>query len=509
MLQQKKTFMSSAVTIETQKQHAVDVEKSIKAVVKELQHRQKTPKTLIFQNHRIKYHLEQIQQNAQELLELFLNPNRKAELNDMTSESIQKTLGIFDARLSETKEYLRKFANIEHLQNMIEKECQQQQSKRPPLIPLQKLKNLTFSGEEGYGRFLDLHKSYNEFLSVITPEIAKNLGVMDYFSYLDKFYEFQNISLETKNEEYATYLHNLHNYLVDFYSRSQPLSDLSTIFENSDEDFEQRWKQESIPGWELFFTKFHKQHAQAVVKQEEEEEEKEEEIQNNKNNSDQHKKKRRRKRKRNEDLIEHKKNCLNSYSFAQSIAFTESRITRFAEVLQDIIEATKVNLEKKLTKTWEEITAEAEREENEQDVFEDQEKEEKEEEEDTIGSNPLNLPIGWDGKPIPYWLYKLHGLGVEYKCEICGNYSYWGPRAFEKHFQEWRHAHGMRCLRIPNTRHFNNITKISDAVALWENIKQKASNKNWKQELEEFEDAEGNVYDKKMYEDLKRQGIIE
>jgi splicing factor 3A subunit 3 len=27
--------------------------------------------------------------------------------------------------------------------------------------------------------------------------------------------------------------------------------------------------------------------------------------------------------------------------------------------------------------------------------------------------NPLNIPLGWDGKPIPYWLYKLHGLGIE------------------------------------------------------------------------------------------------
>jgi len=25
-------------------------------------------------------------------------------------------------------------------------------------------------------------------------------------------------------------------------------------------------------------------------------------------------------------------------------------------------------------------------------------------------SNPLNIPLGYDGKPIPYWLYKLHGL---------------------------------------------------------------------------------------------------
>ena len=49
--------------------------------------------------------------------------------------------------------------------------------------------------------------------------------------------------------------------------------------------------------------------------------------------------------------------------------------------------------------------------------------------------NPKKVPLDWTGKPIPYWLYKLHGLNVEYKCEICGNFSYWGPRAFERHFQ--------------------------------------------------------------------------
>ena len=35
--------------------------------------------------------------------------------------------------------------------------------------------------------------------------------------------------------------------------------------------------------------------------------------------------------------------------------------------------------------------------------------EDSDEEEDYI-YNPLKLPLGWDGKPIPYWLYKLHGL---------------------------------------------------------------------------------------------------
>ena len=49
--------------------------------------------------------------------------------------------------------------------------------------------------------------------------------------------------------------------------------------------------------------------------------------------------------------------------------------------------------------------------------------------------NPLKLPLGWDGKPIPYWLYKLHGLGVEYPCEICGGFVYMGRKAFDRHFQ--------------------------------------------------------------------------
>jgi len=49
--------------------------------------------------------------------------------------------------------------------------------------------------------------------------------------------------------------------------------------------------------------------------------------------------------------------------------------------------------------------------------------------------NPLKLPLGWDGKPIPYWLYKLHGLGVEHRCEICSDHVYMGRKNFERHFQ--------------------------------------------------------------------------
>ena len=63
----------------------------------------------------------------------------------------------------------------------------------------------------------------------------------------------------------------------------------------------------------------------------------------------------------------------------------------------------------------------AEREESDD---EEVEEEMEEEPEDDIPYNPKNLPLGWDGKPIPYWLYKLHGLNISYNCEICGNYTY-------------------------------------------------------------------------------------
>lgn len=36
----------------------------------------------------------------------------------------------------------------------------------------------------------------------------------------------------------------------------------------------------------------------------------------------------------------------------------------------------------------------------------------------------------------------------------------WLVRNFDRHFQEWRHAHGMRCLGIPNTKHFHDIILI-------------------------------------------------
>jgi splicing factor 3A subunit 3 len=109
----------------------------------------------------------------------------------------------------------------------------------------------------------------------------------------------------------------------------------------------------------------------------------------------------------------------------------EFLVSSLIKELDDVWANTKANVEIKQSRTYEEREEDIEEEEF---MELEEEKEEKQEDEEVKLYNPLKLPIGWDGKPIPYWLYKLHGLGVEYPCEICGNYVYMGRKAFEKHF---------------------------------------------------------------------------
>lgn len=79
------------------------------------------------------------------------------------------------------------------------------------------------------------------------------------------------------------------------------------------------------------------------------------------------------------------------------------------ELMHDVFDATKKIVEKKQTLTYEELQAEFHDEEGANAVQKIEEEEEEEEEDQPI-YNPKNLPLGWDGKPIPYWLYKLHEL---------------------------------------------------------------------------------------------------
>ena len=88
----------------------------------------------------------------------------------------------------------------------------------------------------------------------------------------------------------------------------------------------------------------------------------------------------------------------------------------------------------------------------------------------------------------------------------------------------------MRALGLPNTKHFHEITRIEDAltrmyhfklsyqlrsddfircIQVAEKLKREGKQEIFQQEtMEELEDDEGNVYDRKTYNDLKKQGLI-
>ena len=67
----------------------------------------------------------------------------------------------------------------------------------------------------------------------------------------------------------------------------------------------------------------------------------------------------------------------------------------------------------------------------------------------------------------------------------------------------------MKCLRIPNTVHFKDVTDIEHALKLHKKILQDNFETTFKPDFqEEFEDNSGNLYSRKQYIDLKRQGLI-
>lgn len=67
----------------------------------------------------------------------------------------------------------------------------------------------------------------------------------------------------------------------------------------------------------------------------------------------------------------------------------------------------------------------------------------------------------------------------------------------------------MRCLGVPNTKHFHDVTSIQDVLVLYSKIKETVQTEQFTGAVdEEFEDTEGNILNRRTYEDLARQGLL-
>ncbi|TNN47896.1 Splicing factor 3A subunit 3 [Liparis tanakae] len=449
--------------LEQQRRYHEEKERLMDSKTKEMLYKKSTLREQINSDHRTRAMLDRYMEVSGNLRDSYEDKDgmRKDELAAISGPN---EFAEFYNRLKHIKEFHRKHPNEIAIPMSVEFE----ELMKARDNPSEEAQNMVeFTDEEGYGRYLDLHDCYLKYINL-------------------------------KGAEKLEYLEMLLEYLQDYTDRVKPLLDQNELYGKVLIEFEKKWDNGSFPGWpelaSLGLDRLKSALMALGLKCGGTLEERAQRLFSTKGKS-----------------LE----SLDPSLFAKNpkakgpkkdternkeIAFLEAQVYEYVEILGEQRQLTHENVQRKQARTGEE------REEEEDEQLSESESED---EDNEIIYNPKNLPLGWDGKPIPYWLYKLHGLNINYNCEICGNYTYRGPKAFQRHFAEWRHAHGMRCLGIPNTAHFANVTQIEDAVSLWAKLKSQKALERWQPDTEEeYEDSSGNVVNKKTYEDLKRQGLL-
>lgn len=448
---------------------------------------------------------------SHKLADLYESKERKAEMDAMGRSS---DLREFYRRLKDIRAYYDRLPGEQAVPLSVEFNEFLSSREDPDQQNL-----IEFTDEEGYGRFLDMNECFHLYSNI------KSIPKTNYLSYLSSFDKMYEIPKQVKaTADYRNYIQSLHDYLYEFVTRIKPLLSIDEILDKYELEQKRQYEIGAFPGWpkeqapslshsgaDLDLTGFSSVDELASLGLDRLKsalmakgmkcggtlEQRAARLWSSRGIEV---------KDLPADLLANKNKSSSSSNDAernQQIALMEARVYKLAEILTDQKAATIENVQRKQAQTA------GEREDSDDEISDMEGDGDGDDGDSEVIYNPKNLPLGWDGKPIPYWLYKLHGLNITYSCEICGNATYRGPKAFQRHFAEWRHAHGMRCLQIPNTAHFANVTSIEDAMKLWNKLKEEKQKAKFQPLAEEeYEDSEGRVVNKKTYEDLKRQGLL-
>ena len=460
-------------------------------------------------DHQVSTFLDRIQDQSKHLLEIYKDADATRS-KEIQAISTGEPLEEFYKQLGEIKTFHQKYPNepVENLEKAYKKRMVGEGESA-----ISEIDNL-FTGEEAFGKYLDLTTVHESYLNL--PNIKR----LSYLQYLDAFDAFTPPQCSIKRadkmtDQYFNYVGDLADYLQNFMRRTRPLENLQQLFESIDEDFEKAWDDNGVPGWKLEVP------APAIGPATDgiwcadcEKEFKNDNVFKGHLTGKKHIRAAELRAARQSEGGETNgisKRGTNTLRLKErAIAEREYRVGRLAAAMTQERSDTRVNVERKQGMTERERQMELDALFSETAVTAPQagESDEESDGEEKI-YNPLKLPLAWDGKPIPFWLYKLHGLGVEFKCEICGNYVYMGRRAFDKHFNEARHIYGLKCLGITNTTLFREITGLDDALKLWDRLqREKKKGKADEGSVVQMEDAEGNVMPEKVYYDLQKQGLL-
>lgn len=493
--------------LEEQRALHEELERLQQAIADRYQEEPKTVRQRLRRDHEVAYFLNRVTESAKRLVGICKDKdNYNAEIQQVATGDPYAS---FYDQYKEIKDFHRRYPNkpVENLERDFAPKLPGEPN--PILSEFESM----FTGEEGYGRYFDLTMLHDLYLNLPSTQGARRPS---YLQYLDIFDEFSGIKRSQKmTDSYFQYLGYLAGYLESFMRRTRPLENFDKIFAGFEKDFEEKWTAGTLPGWqrgaseedeiqgrgdriwctacEKEFTNVNvyehhltqKKHLKAVAA-----------------------------RQANGDATTNgEANGLGIDTKRlkeKAIAEREFRVKRLAAAMQTERGDTRHNVERRQGMTEREREQELAMLYAEDEVLEIEKKDEGNNSDDEGKIyNPLKLPIAWDGKPIPYWLYKLHGLGVEFPCEICGNYVYMGRRAFDKHFIEPRHIWGLKALGITSTNLFREITSQQEAKDLWDKFQtDKKKERQDADNVVQMEDAQGNVMPEKVYNDLRKQGLL-
>lgn len=150
----------------------------------------------------------------------------------------------FYKQLTEVKDFHRRYPNepVENLERAYRRKAPGEGESATAEV------DTMFTGEEGFGKFLDLTTLHEDYLNL--PGI-KRVTYLHYLSMFDVFTPPQcPIKRSDKTtDQYFNYVGRLAEYLESFMKRTKPLENLGKLFTSFDQDFEKAWEADELPGW--------------------------------------------------------------------------------------------------------------------------------------------------------------------------------------------------------------------------------------------------------------------
>ncbi|KAJ6053062.1 uncharacterized protein N7446_009074 [Penicillium canescens] len=229
--------------LEDQRYLHEDLERLEQAIADRVAEEPRNVRERLARDHEVAKFLDRIEEQSKRLLEIYKDADGLRE-KEVQSISTGDQFEEFYNQLGEIKDFHKRYPN-EPTENL-ERAYKRHEPGEGEFMGME-IDNM-FTGEEGFGQYLDLTKPHEDYLNL--PG-AKRLT---YTQYLDIFDIFTPPTLSIKRKDkitdrYFGYVGELASYLENFLKKVRPLEDLDKLFAGFNEQFEKQWAAKEIPGW--------------------------------------------------------------------------------------------------------------------------------------------------------------------------------------------------------------------------------------------------------------------